>query len=110
MGHGQTDIPIGKSLCLQNMRFVITGQLPSLTRDECKDLIQQYGGRVTGSVSGMTRYLVVGEEAGESKLKKAKEKKVTVIDEVKLLDLLRTLPAGKAKANASAAKTKKTKK
>ena len=43
--HGQIDIPTGKPYCLNNMRFVITGQLPSLTRDECKDLIQQYGGR-----------------------------------------------------------------
>ena len=43
--HGQVDIPTGKPYCLQDKRFVITGQLPSLTRDECKDLIQQYGGR-----------------------------------------------------------------
>ena len=47
--HGQTEIPIGKALCFQNMRFVITGQLPSLTRDECKDLIQEYGGRYAHS-------------------------------------------------------------
>lgn len=43
--HGQTDIPTGKPYCLNGKRFVITGQLPSLTRDEAKDLIQQYGGR-----------------------------------------------------------------
>jgi len=94
--HGQTEIPKAKPYCLSNMRFVITGQLPSLTRDECKDLILEYGGRVTGSVSGMTRYLIAGEEAGESKLAKAKEKKVAILDESGFLDLLRTLPAGKA--------------
>ena len=67
---GQTMIPIA---CAS----LITGQLPSLTRDECGDLVKQYGGRVTGSVSGMTRYLIAGEEPGESKLKKARDKKVS---------------------------------
>ena len=50
-------IPMANPYCLQGMRFVITGQLSSLTRDECGDLIKQYGGRVTGSVSDMTRYI-----------------------------------------------------
>lgn len=53
--------------------------------------------RVTGSVSGMTRYLIAGEDAGESKLAKAKEKKVEVIDEAKLLKLIETLPEQKPK-------------
>ena len=47
---------------------------------------------MTGSVSGMTRYLIAGDEPGESKKAKAKEKKVPIIDEAKLLDLIRTLP------------------
>ena len=93
---GQVDIPKGKPYCLANRKFVITGQLPSLTRDECKDLISEYGGRVTGGVSGATNYLIVGDEPGESKLKKAKEKRVEIIDEAKLLDMIRTNPAGKA--------------
>eukprot|EP01084_Bolivina_argentea_P316636 548905_1 len=93
--HGQTEIPTAKAYCLSGIRFVITGQLPSLTRDECSDLIKQYGGRVTSAVSGMTRYLICGEEPGQSKTEKAKAKRVTIIDEAAFLDLLRTLPAGK---------------
>ena len=53
---------------------------------------------MTGSVSGMTRYLIAGNEAGESKKAKAKEKKVEIIDESTLLDLIRTLPEQKPKA------------
>jgi len=92
---GQTMIPMANPYCLSGMRFVITGQLPSLTRDEASDLIKQYGGRVTGSVSGMTRYLLAGDEAGESKLKKAADKKVSVISEADFLKMLGSLPAGK---------------
>jgi DNA ligase (NAD+) len=67
--------------------FVITGTLPNLSRDEAKTLIQQAGGKVTGSVSAKTDYLVVGEEAG-SKLKKAEELGITQLSEAQLLDLL----------------------
>ena len=52
------------------MTFVITGTLPRMTRDEARDFIVARGGKVTGSVSGSTTYLVVGENAG-SKLVKA---------------------------------------
>eukprot|EP00483_Globobulimina_turgida_P008274 UN08290 len=93
--HGQIDIPTGKPYCLSGIRFVITGQLPSLTREECSDLIKQYGGRVTKGISGMTQYLITGEEAGVSKIKTANEKKVKIIAESDFLDLLRKLPQGK---------------
>ena len=56
---------------------------------------------MTGSVSGMTRYLLAGSEAGESKLTAAKSKKVEIIDEAKLLELIKTLPAGKPPSGAS---------
>ena len=51
---------------------MITGVQESLTRDEIKSLIEQYGGKVTTSVSSRTTYLITGTEAGESKLKKVK--------------------------------------
>lgn len=67
--------------------FVITGSLPTLKRDEAKALIQQAGGKVTGSVSAKTDYLVVGEEAG-SKLAKAEELGIPQLSEADLLEHL----------------------
>ena len=49
---------------------MITGVLESLERDEAADIVKKYGGKVTTNVSGKTSYIVVGEEAGESKLTK----------------------------------------
>jgi DNA ligase (NAD+) len=65
---------------LDGMTFVITGTLPSLSRDQAKALIEKYGGKVTDSVSKNTSYLVVGESAG-SKLDKAKSLGVPLLDE-----------------------------
>ncbi|MBW4628386.1 MAG: NAD-dependent DNA ligase LigA [Brasilonema octagenarum HA4186-MV1] len=67
--------------------FVITGTLPTLKRDEAKELIQKAGGKVTDSVSKKTDFLVVGEEAG-SKLVKAQELGVRQLSEGELLELL----------------------
>lgn len=67
---------------------MITGTLPTLKRNEAKDLIEQAGGKVTGSVSAKTDYLVVGEEAG-SKLEKAQELGITQLSEAQLLEMLR---------------------
>jgi DNA ligase (NAD+) len=65
---------------LAGLTFVITGTLPTLSRDQATELIQAHGGKVTGSVSKKTDYLVAGESAG-SKLEKAMALKVPVIDE-----------------------------
>jgi DNA ligase (NAD+) len=67
--------------------FVLTGTLPTLKRDEAGDLIKAAGGKVSGSVSKKTDFVVAGEEAG-SKLEKAKELGVPVIDEPALLKML----------------------
>ena len=67
--------------------FVLTGTLPSLKRDEAKAMIQGVGGKVTGSVSAKTDYVVAGEEAG-SKLTKAEELGIRVLSEAELLELL----------------------
>ena len=68
---------------LAGLTFVLTGTLPTLGRDEAKAMIEGAGGKVSGSVSKKTSYVVAGEEAG-SKLDKAKELNVPVIDEAAL--------------------------
>ena len=72
---------------LRGLTFVLTGTLPTMTRDEASELIKQAGGKVSGSVSKKTSYVVAGEEAG-SKLTKANELGVTVLDEDGLMCLL----------------------
>jgi DNA ligase (NAD+) len=65
----------------------LTGTLPNLTRDDAKSKIEAAGGKVSGSVSKKTNYVIAGEEAG-SKLDKARDLKVRVLDEAGLLKLL----------------------
>lgn len=67
--------------------FVLTGTLPTMSRDSAKELIESAGGKVSGSVSKKTDYVVAGTEAG-SKLDKAQELGVTILDEAGLLALL----------------------
>ncbi|MGA2166880.1 MAG: NAD-dependent DNA ligase LigA [Terracidiphilus sp.] len=76
-----------RSSQLAGLTFVLTGTLPTLTRDEAKRRIEAAGGKTAGSVSKKTSYVVAGEEAG-SKLDKALELKVPVLDEAALLALL----------------------
>ncbi len=73
---------------LTGLTFVLTGTLPSLSRDEAKARIESAGGKVTGSVSKKTAYVVAGEDAG-SKLDKARELGIPVIDEGRLLRMMR---------------------
>lgn len=72
---------------LAGLVFVVTGTLPTYSRDEVKELIQKYGGKVTDSVSKNTTYLVVGENAG-SKLDKARQLGVKILDEAGLLAMI----------------------
>ena len=69
------------------LTFVLTGTLPTMTRDEASELIKARGGKVSGSVSKKTSYVLAGEDAG-SKLTKAKELGITVIDEEAFLGML----------------------
>jgi DNA ligase (NAD+) len=72
---------------LKGLVFVLTGTLPSLTREEAKEKIEAAGGKVTGSVSAKTNYVVAGEEAG-SKLDKARALNIKVIGEPELVELV----------------------
>jgi DNA ligase (NAD+) len=74
---------------LAGKTLVLTGTLPSLSRDDAKDLIEAAGGKVSGSVSKKTHYVVAGAEAG-SKLEKAQELGVAILDEEGLKSLLST--------------------
>jgi DNA ligase (NAD+) len=72
---------------LAGFTFVLTGTLPNLKRNEAAALIEKHGGKVVGSVSKKTSYVVVGEDAG-SKLSKAQELGVALLDENGLLALI----------------------
>ncbi|PUE61141.1 DNA ligase (NAD(+)) LigA [Limnohabitans sp. Rim8] len=77
----------GASLPLAGQTFVLTGTLPTLSRDEAKDMLEALGAKVAGSVSKKTHCVVAGAEAG-SKLDKAQELGIKVLDEAGLLALV----------------------
>ncbi len=72
---------------LAGKTFVLTGTFPTLSRDQAKDLLEAAGAKVAGSVSKKTSYVVAGADAG-SKLDKAQELRITVLDETALLEML----------------------
>ncbi len=76
-----------RSSKLEGKSFVLTGTLPTLTREEATERIERAGGRVIGSVSKKTSYIVAGDDAG-SKLDKARTLGVPIVDEAGLLELL----------------------
>lgn len=85
---GQLSVVSGQSSTLDGLTFVITGTLPSMSRTEAKEFIQAHGGKVTGSVSSKTDYLLAGEKAG-SKLTKAENLGVKMISENELKEMLK---------------------
>ena len=85
--HWEEGEPEPRSQHLNGKTFVLTGSLPTLKREEAAAMIEAAGGKVSGSVSKKTSYVVAGEEAG-SKLAKAEELGVAILDEAGLLNLL----------------------
>ncbi len=81
------EVAKGGSLVFEGKTFVVTGTLPSLSRKDAANLIELHGGKVSGSVSKKTDYLLAGEAAG-SKLTKASSLGVTVIDEATLQEMI----------------------
>ncbi|KNE60970.1 hypothetical protein AMAG_06731 [Allomyces macrogynus ATCC 38327] len=102
---GSKEVPEGADNCLHGLTFVQTGDFSAFSRDDVKELIMRYGGRMTGAVSGKTSYLLVGADGGATKIKKATELKTPLLDEDQFLDLIRTRP-GKSEAQVQATKSK----
>ncbi|EGF81020.1 hypothetical protein BATDEDRAFT_653, partial [Batrachochytrium dendrobatidis JAM81] len=85
---GSRPLPVGADNCLTGLAFVFTGEMPSFSREDATDLVKRYGGRVVGAPSSKTSYVVVGEDPGESKLKKVRDLKLKVLDEDSFVNLI----------------------
>ena len=99
---GSKEIPTGAENCLAGLSFVFTGLLDSISREDGQTLVKRYGGRVVGAPSSKTSYVVLGGDAGPSKLKKIKDYNLKTINEDGLFELIRRMPAhgGDGKAGA----------
>ncbi|MEN6479452.1 MAG: NAD-dependent DNA ligase LigA, partial [Anaerolineales bacterium] len=102
-GVSLADVPSGATavgearpaeLPLAGLTFVVTGTLPSMSREEAEAFIAEHGGKVTGSVSAKTNYLVVGDKPGANKYNKALQLGIPLLDEAKLIALARGEPVG----------------
>ncbi|XP_066339559.1 replication factor C subunit 1-like [Miscanthus floridulus] len=110
---GEKEVPEGAPDCLSGLTFVISGTLDSLEREEATDLIKRYGGRVTGSISKKTSYLLADEDLGGVKSNKAKDLGVPFLTEDGLFDLIRKskpakAPVDKHQSNNSSEKLQKS--
>ncbi|KAJ4724742.1 Replication factor C subunit 1 [Melia azedarach] len=93
---GEKEVPEGAPDCLAGLTFVISGTLDSLEREEAEDLIKRHGGRVTGSVSKKTNYLLCDEDIGGVKSSKARDLGTTFLTENGLFDMIRASNPAKA--------------
>ncbi|KAI5297504.1 hypothetical protein KEM56_004769, partial [Ascosphaera pollenicola] len=92
-GGEPAETPVGAENCLTGLTFVFTGTLNTLGRDEGISLVKQYGGKVTGSPSSRTSFVVLGSDAGPKKLQTIAKFNLRTIDENGLFELIRKLPA-----------------
>lgn len=91
---GAVDIPEGAPNCLAGQTFVFTGLLKTISRDEGQALVKRYGGKVMGAPSKNTGWIVLGDDAGPSKLAKIQQFGIRTIDENGLFEMVKRLPAG----------------
>lgn len=101
---GEKEVPEGAPDCLAGLTFVISGTLDSLEREEAEDLIKRHGGRITGSVSKKTNYLLCDEDIGGRKSEKAKELGTSFLTEDGLFDMIRSSKKGKLTGNGDSKK------
>jgi replication factor C subunit 1 len=87
------ELPEGEDGCLTGLTFVFTGVLQTIGREEAQALVKRYDGKVTGQPSSKTSYVVLGDDAGPSKLKKIHDFGIKTINEEGLFELIRRLPA-----------------
>jgi len=87
------ELPEGEEGCLAGLTFVFTGVLQTVDREVAQALVKKYDGKVTGQPSSKTSYVVLGEDAGPSKLAKIKAHGIKTINEEGLFELIRRLPA-----------------
>ncbi len=104
---GSLEIPEGAPNCLTGLTMVFTGVLPNLPRDDAENLAKKYGAKVTKSISSKTSVVVLGEEAGPSKVRKIKQLKIKAITEDGFIQLIKGMPeegGGGAEAEKARAK------
>jgi replication factor C subunit 1 len=105
LGGSSGDMPSGSDTCLAGLTFVFTGVLQKWGRTEAQELVKRHGGKVTGAPSKKTNYVVLGTDAGPSKLQKIRDMEIKTIDEDGLAVLIEKLTAvgnkGDSKAQAA---------
>lgn len=105
---GTVELPQGAPNCLLGLTMVFTGVLPNISRDESENLAKKYGAKVTKSISSKTSVVVLGEEAGPSKVAKIKKLKIKAINQDGFFQLIRGMPeAGGSGEAAEKARLKK---
>lgn len=110
---GSKEIPVGADNCLAGLAFVFTGLLETISREEGQELVKRYGGKVTGAPSSKTSYVVLGSDAGPSKLEKIAKLNIKTINEDGLFALIRatsehlTKTGGSSRAAAKALQKQK---
>ena len=98
---GTVEKPTGAENCLAGLTFVFTGLLGSLGREEGQELVKQHGGKVTGTPSSKTSYVVLGSDAGPKKLETIAKHGLKTINEDGLFELIRRLPANGGDSKAA---------
>ncbi|KAF2689629.1 DNA replication factor C, large subunit [Lentithecium fluviatile CBS 122367] len=101
-GGSSAEMPSGSETCLAGLTFVFTGVLQQWGRNEATELVKRHGGKVTAAPSKKTDYVILGQDAGPSKLRKIQDLSIKTIDETGLTVLIEKLTAAGAKGDSKA--------